>query len=321
MNKNTSVIIPVKNRADLLPYTLNNILGQSTPPSEIIVVDDNSTDNLSSVAKKYKGRVIFLSNNGNGPGAARNRGFEASTGNYIQFFDSDDIMTKNKLEVQSDILSASGNGMVYSPHVKALQTNDGTWQRNDVILYYIPLSKKYRYDQWVLRGACMITQSCLFDREIFKETGIWRTDLMPHEDLEFLFRIGKAVPYPEHTDKAAVIYRQHGKQITDKMLKNNDRAMDQANAWNMIKQNMSKDYSVEDNFIVELNILNNIHFLDNKNLLQKFKIKESLLHKCGSLFYKIKNKYNRIVTGSDWQMLHGISDSEEIFQKYISNLS
>jgi glycosyltransferase involved in cell wall biosynthesis len=111
-----SVIIPVKNRAELLRKTLDNLLAQSKKPEEIIVVDDHSTDGIQLVIFDYITDCIFLNNKGKGPGAARNLGLSVATGKYIQFFDSDDLMTKNKLEVQAKILLTSDNGAVYCPY-------------------------------------------------------------------------------------------------------------------------------------------------------------------------------------------------------------
>src|SRR4051794_41025426 len=114
-----SVIIPVKNRASLLPETLDNILNQSLKPYEIIIINDHSEDDLREVQNRYKNDVTFIDSKGTGPGAARNTGYEISTGDYIQFFDSDDLVTIDKLEEQARLLSSTGSGMAYCPHFKA----------------------------------------------------------------------------------------------------------------------------------------------------------------------------------------------------------
>jgi glycosyltransferase involved in cell wall biosynthesis len=315
-----SVIIPVKNRASLLPETLENILNQTLKPYEIIVVDDHSEDNLWAVIQRYKDRVTFIKSSGKGPGASRNAGFKISTGNYIQFFDSDDLMTINKLEVQAQLLSARGSGMCYCPHFKASLTSDNHWNQESPMLYYHPLENSLRYDQWVIRGACMITQACLFDRNIFKECGLWRTDLMTHEDLELLFRIGKVVPYPIHTNKVSVLYRQHGEQITDKIISDDSRTVNQFNAWSYIKENMqAENYSYWDFLMIQENLFHSYQFLNSKDKIEvkeRFDMKYQLLDLC----YRIQNKFNRIKTDSDWQPFHGISKSQEVFIDFINKI-
>jgi glycosyltransferase involved in cell wall biosynthesis len=319
MKSKISVIIPVKNRASLLPHTLENIIQQSLYPYEIIVVDDNSTDNISSVVDKFKDRVIFLKNKGSGAGAARNTGFEISSGNYIQFFDSDDLMTKNKLEVQSKILSETGSGMVYCPHFKAAETEPNQWLQLSPILYYKPFSPSLRYDQWLIRGACMITQACLFDKNIFKEAGLWRTDLMPHDDLEFLFRIGKVVPYPKHSNNVAVLYRQHGNQITDKMVDDTAKILDQIKAWLIIRNGMKSNYSKLDFINLERNIFHNYNLLKDKSLID-IEISFNFKHKLLDYYYRSIFKSERLRTRSEWRILHGISNSKHVFQGYIKSI-
>lgn len=105
-----SIIIPTYNRAHLIGETLDSIIAQTYTHWECIVVDDGSTDATSSlmnayIAKdkrfKYHHRPKDRLPGGN---AARNYGFELSKGDFIQWFDSDDIMVAEKLELKVTIL-------------------------------------------------------------------------------------------------------------------------------------------------------------------------------------------------------------------------
>jgi glycosyltransferase involved in cell wall biosynthesis len=86
-----SVIIPVYNRENLIRETINSVLKQSFYDFEIIVVDDGSTDKTLSALKEYGNRVKVLSQQNQGPGAARNIGIQIAQGKYITFLDSDDL--------------------------------------------------------------------------------------------------------------------------------------------------------------------------------------------------------------------------------------
>lgn len=104
-----SVIIPNYNRGDLLPETLDSLLGQTYPVWEAIVVDDGSTDNSLEVGKQYAAkdaRIRFILRNREPSGApvCRNIGFEASTGNYIIFLDSDDLLSRTALSQRIDVI-------------------------------------------------------------------------------------------------------------------------------------------------------------------------------------------------------------------------
>lgn len=92
-----SIIIPTYNRAHLIGETLDSVLAQTYQNWECIVVDDGSTDDTDAFMQHYQKRDIRFSYykrpNGlaEGPSSCRNFGFEKSKGDYINFFDSDDL--------------------------------------------------------------------------------------------------------------------------------------------------------------------------------------------------------------------------------------
>ncbi len=95
-----AVIVPTYNRADLIGETLDSILGQSHPATEIIVVDDGSTDNTESVVARYGSAVKYLRIANSGECAARNAGVACSSAPWVAFCDSDDLWLPGKLELQ-----------------------------------------------------------------------------------------------------------------------------------------------------------------------------------------------------------------------------
>jgi len=85
-----SVVIPTYNRADLLRQALDSVSRQECRDFEVIVVDDGSTEDLSSLAAEYE-QTRFLRQANAGPSAARNNGLKAAAGEYVAFLDSDDV--------------------------------------------------------------------------------------------------------------------------------------------------------------------------------------------------------------------------------------
>jgi glycosyltransferase involved in cell wall biosynthesis len=102
-----SVIIPHHNRSELLGTALKSILGQTCPPSEIIVVDDCSAPPHREAIRAWSShtRIIFL-DPGGGPAKARNAGIEAASQEWIAFLDDDDEWLPEKLAMQWKVLNA-----------------------------------------------------------------------------------------------------------------------------------------------------------------------------------------------------------------------
>ncbi|MBU3822741.1 glycosyltransferase family 2 protein [Flavobacteriaceae bacterium XHP0103] len=100
-----SIIIPVFNRAVLLPFTLDSILRQTFADWECILVDDGSMDSSFCVMEQYQKKDARFKaykrpdNLKKGANACRNYGFLQSSGSYIKWFDSDDIMLPEHLDV------------------------------------------------------------------------------------------------------------------------------------------------------------------------------------------------------------------------------
>ena len=223
-----SVVIPNYNRADLIGETLANVLGQTRPPDEVIVVDDGSTDDSARVIEGFGKRVTLIRQKNAGPGAARNRGLEAATGELIQFMDSDDLWSLNKLQAQERALSESGAGFAYSPWLQA-RLEGGQARHADPMIQQQPLPPSRLPMAWYLRGWVIVFQCCLFRRSLLDVAGPYREELMPSEDSELLFRILKSGALPVHVPEALTLYRLHGgEQISRGGMTRQRRARDWA---------------------------------------------------------------------------------------------
>ena len=102
-----SVVIPAYNAEQFLDETLESVLSQTYENWECIIVNDGSTDNTESVAKKWceKDSRFRLTNKENGGlSSARNWGIKESKAEYIAFLDADDILTSDNLEVRINVL-------------------------------------------------------------------------------------------------------------------------------------------------------------------------------------------------------------------------
>lgn len=95
-----SIIIPTYNSSKAIFETMNSVLAEISSNDEVIIVDDASTDDTPGLLKSFLDpqiRYIRLSKNSGGPSKPRNIGIQAARGDYLVFFDSDDVMLPGKL--------------------------------------------------------------------------------------------------------------------------------------------------------------------------------------------------------------------------------
>lgn len=99
-----SVIIPAYQHAKELPRCLVSVFSQTFRDFEVIVVDDGSTDGTAEILERYRDRAKVIRQENRGGNAARNRGFDASSGEFVLFCDADIIMRPDMVERLLDAL-------------------------------------------------------------------------------------------------------------------------------------------------------------------------------------------------------------------------
>jgi len=95
-----SVVIPFFNREQYLADAIGSALAQENVITEVIAVDDGSTDASADAARSFGEPVRYVYQENAGAGAARNKGVELSTGGFLAFLDSDDVWPENRLRWQ-----------------------------------------------------------------------------------------------------------------------------------------------------------------------------------------------------------------------------
>jgi len=102
MNNTISVIIPTYNLSAYLKEALDSVINQTYKNTEIIVVDDGSTDDTGDIVTDYAARhpnkIRYIYQNNRGVAAARNVGITSASGDMIAFLDGDDYYLPNYLE-------------------------------------------------------------------------------------------------------------------------------------------------------------------------------------------------------------------------------
>lgn len=107
-----SVIIPVYNRVNLVGRALTSVYAQSRSPWEVIVVDDGSSDGTGDYVRSHFPQARYIHQSNQGVSAARNRGIDAASSDWLAFLDSDDEWLPQKLQIQCRALETNSKHRV-----------------------------------------------------------------------------------------------------------------------------------------------------------------------------------------------------------------
>ncbi len=144
-----SILINNYNYGRFLRGAIDSALNQTYPNTEVIVVDDGSTDESREIIATYGKRIIPILKENGGQASAFNAGFAASKGEWIHFLDSDDLLLANKVERVSELV-AEGPALGLIAHNLDYCTGEGM-----PLDYHPPLIRERRFvdnRQGSLRG-------------------------------------------------------------------------------------------------------------------------------------------------------------------------
>ena len=110
-----SIIIPLHNAESFISEAIDSCLNQTYTNIEVIVVENGSNDGSWEVLKTIKNkRVKCFQIAKSNAAAARNFGYLKSSGDYINFLDADDVISKHKIELQREALIKAPEGFIAS---------------------------------------------------------------------------------------------------------------------------------------------------------------------------------------------------------------
>ena len=195
-----SIVMPVKNTSEFLNECLDSILKQNYTNWELLAVDDGSTDNSMAILNEYAlkdNRIKVFSNIGSGIIDALRLAYSKSAGELITRMDSDDVMSREKLQVLSDNLLNAGKGNIAVGLVKYF-SEDGVgegFEKYEKWLNSLTVSGNNFED---IYKECTIPSPCwMVYREDLNKCGAFNPNRYPEDyDLTFRFYINnlKSVP-------------------------------------------------------------------------------------------------------------------------------
>ena len=210
MTAQVSVIVPTFNRAQMLQQCVTSLLRQTQPPQEIIVVDDGSTDDTAAVVRRMPPPVRYLHKSNAGKSAALNFALPHASGQWIWFFDDDDVALPNSIEARLHALAAVPDArLIISRFVWGTNGAAGELLAGEA-LQWPQFSARDFYLKF-LRTCFAHLNGALIRRDRISEIGGFRTDLLTSEDYEFTLRVARGEKIAI-CNEPTFVFRQHSGQ-------------------------------------------------------------------------------------------------------------
>lgn len=294
MSKLISILMPVFNAEKWLSETISSVLSQTYTNWELIIVDDGSSDSSFAVAQSFAkkdSRIKVYKQENKGACAARNKAFELSNGEFIQYLDADDLLSENKIELQLKALEnakdenaiANSSWIKFKKKVGDIQ-NQNLKQKVDKN-YGEPVN--WLIDSW-LGGGHGQTNCWLVPRHLIGKAGNWHESLTVNQDGEFFCRVLLQASQIVFVEEAKVYYR-----------------MDNPNSISQLKVCELKALSHLESFM-----LYEKHLATKKNMLcvQKALIYNylKLLYKYDKYFPNLFNQFWRRVLSFDKELIREV---------------
>ena len=207
---NISVVIPTYNRKHTLPRAIASVLNQTLQPTEIIMVDDGSTDGTADWIQETYPRINPISQSNKGVSAARNIGIKSAKCDWIALLDSDDEWLPEKLEKQVEALNQN-------PGIKLCHTEE-IWIRNGVRVNQKKKHQKYGghiFEKCL--DMCRISpSSAILHQSVLDDVGYFDEAFSVCEDYDLWLRITAEYPvlfldeplikkYGGHRDQLSIV--------------------------------------------------------------------------------------------------------------------
>jgi glycosyltransferase involved in cell wall biosynthesis len=190
-----SVIIPAYNAEKHILECVNSVLNQSYKNIEVIVVNDGSEDKTELALESLTDpRLTIINQDNRGASFAKNTGLQKARGNFIQYLDSDDLLSSDKIELQLNTLKSKTNSIaVCKTVVFEKEIKQGKAEINTDIISGVHSGLNFYKNLLGAKGNYAMVQpnAYLIPIEIIKKAGPWSTEFYPcpDEDGEYFSRI------------------------------------------------------------------------------------------------------------------------------------
>lgn len=209
MSSSVAVIIPTYNHAHYLAAAIESALGQTTPPREVIVVDDGSKDDPAAVTARYPSVKLVRQEN-QGLSAARNTGMRASSSEYLVFLDADDQLLPDALAKQLELFAEHPDcGMVYGAYCYV----DAVTREISSVALFPPGEDPFAT---FLRCNCIgMHATVMYRRDRLEAAGAFDPGLRACEDYDTYLRMSRDYAIAARPDVMAEYWQHDGNMSRD----------------------------------------------------------------------------------------------------------
>ncbi len=219
-----SCVIPLYHAEKYIIETLDSLLAQTYPLDEILVVDDCGGDRSAELVEEYSKTYpivqLIRQPHNQGGSAARNRGLQEASNEWVLMMDADDVIHPELLIKQIELLR-SNKDVLPSPvcvHPAYVQTDaDGTVLSNSEYRGQ-QLSFDKTFAALLIRNYIITPSGLLLNRQAALEIGGYRTTIFISEDAEFILRLARKGTFL-YLDEPYVYFRRHPMSITSDLNK------------------------------------------------------------------------------------------------------
>jgi GT2 family glycosyltransferase len=208
-----SVVIPAYQAAQSIAATLGSVLAQTFTDYEVIIVNDGSPDSeeLERALEPHRDRIIYLRQENQGPGGARNTGILAARGLYVALLDADDMWAPEHLAAQLALFEADPSiDMVYADARIAGDVPEA----GRTVMQLCPSSGEVTFERLVARQCTVHICVSVCRRETLMRTGLFDPAFRGTEDIDMWLRIVRQGNRIAYQRRVLGCYRRHAGSLS-----------------------------------------------------------------------------------------------------------
>ncbi|RBP07335.1 glycosyl transferase family 2 [Roseiarcus fermentans] len=188
-----SVIIPIHNMETTIVRAIASVYGQSMAVSQIIVVDDGSTDQSAKAVLDYGSQIVLLTQPPLGVSAARNAGISQATGDYVAFLDADDEWHTDFIATICDLIRQDPDASIFATNYQYIEPDGSARDASvETALASGDIPTGVAYLRCLVEGIYpFYTSSICVRRSAFASVGLFDTKLTFCEDIDIWVRLAQ----------------------------------------------------------------------------------------------------------------------------------